>query len=89
MATKDMAESEKNKAQDELSQREVELKSAQEQHDELNKKLQDLQSKVLYTYVAFESLKRTLMQFRYHLRLVTYYNNTELLFRPLSKNFSA
>lgn len=47
MATKDMAESEKNKAQDELTKREVELKSAQEQHEELNKKLQDLQSKVI------------------------------------------
>ena len=46
MATKDMAESEKNKAQDELTKRETELKSAQEQHEELNKKLKDLQSKV-------------------------------------------
>ena len=46
MATKDMAESEKNRAQEELTKREMELKSAQEQHQELNKKLQDLQSKV-------------------------------------------
>ena len=46
MATKDMVESEKNKAQDELTKREMELKSAQEQHEELNKKLKDLQSKV-------------------------------------------
>ena len=46
MATKDMAESEKNKAQDELTKREIELRSAQEQHEELNKKLEDLQSKV-------------------------------------------
>ena len=46
LATKDMAESEKNKAREELSQRESELKSAQEQHDELHKKLQDLESTV-------------------------------------------
>ena len=50
MATKDMAESEKNKAQDELTKREKELKSAQEQHEELHKKLEDLQSKVMYEY---------------------------------------
>lgn len=46
MATKDMAESEKNEAQEELAKRENELKSAQDQHEELNKKLKDLQSKV-------------------------------------------
>ena len=52
MATKDMAESEKNRAREELSRREGELKSAQEQHDELNKKLQDLQSKVCVVSVC-------------------------------------
>lgn len=51
LASKDMAESEKNKAQEELSKRESELKTAQEQHDELNKKLKDLQSKVC-TYMS-------------------------------------
>ena len=55
MATKDMAESEKNKAKDELSKREMELKSAQEQHEELNKKLQDLQSKVCLEYSSLAS----------------------------------
>ena len=52
MATKDMAESEKNKAQDELTKREMELKSAQEQHEELNKKLQDLKSMVMCTMLV-------------------------------------
>lgn len=61
LASKDMAESEKNKAQEELSNRESELKSAQEQHDELNKKLKNLQSKVC-TYISPCSKIRMLLQ---------------------------
>ena len=84
MATKDMAESEKNKAQDELTKREVELKSAQEQHEELNKKLQDLQSKVTYmkslgldpNYGVYQRITYTLRPYK-----TAIYNRTYIFFR--------
>lgn len=46
MAKKDLAEGERNTAHKELEKREDELKKAQQQHTQLEKKLQDLQSKV-------------------------------------------
>lgn len=47
METKDLAEGEKKQAQEELKQRELELQRAQEQHFELEKKLNSLNSQVL------------------------------------------
>lgn len=46
MATKGLAEGERNLAQKELEEREDELKQAQEQQQELEKKLNELNSKV-------------------------------------------
>ena len=46
LASKDMAEGERNQAQKELEEREQELKSAQEQQLDLEQKLRELNSKV-------------------------------------------
>ena len=46
MSKKDLAEGERNIAHQELKRREDELKKAQDQHTQLEKKLQDLLSKV-------------------------------------------
>ena len=47
LAKKGLAEEERDSAQQELQRREEELMQAQDQHRELEKKLQDLQSKVI------------------------------------------
>lgn len=47
LASKDMAEGERNQAQKELEEREQELKTAQEQQLELERKLKELNSKVV------------------------------------------
>lgn len=48
LASKDMAEGDRDQVQKDLEHKENELKHAQEQQAQLEKKLQDLKSKVLH-----------------------------------------
>lgn len=54
LASKDMAEGDRNQVQKDLEHKENELKNAQEQQARLEKKLQDLQSKVSNTVLCSE-----------------------------------